>query len=253
MRVESSKTNQTNKPNQTVDKVDKSESVFRSTTTTFNSQISTPSPTTGAFEKIMNEARQQSTKDDKTTAKAENRAEASESSDIKKDEEKDLKAHEELKERDQNKGDSDSSGGEDEQENPSMLASPGLFANGKVAGETSIPAARSILHVADLERIVSTLRTIETNNSKQVLIALKNSVLEGLQIKLTVDENGKLKAEFLALDERIKEQLKARKNELAEIFKNRGVKFQQLEIRTFDETENEPKPSENPDDRIGKF
>lgn len=250
MRVESSKTNQTNKPSQTVDK---SESVFRSTTT-INSQISapTPAPTTGAFEKIMNEARQQSTKDDKTASKAENRTQNSESSDIKKGEEKDLKAQEELKERDRHRGDGDGSS-EDEQENPAMIASPGLFGNGKVAGENSIPAARSILHVADLERIVSTLRTIESNNSKQVLIALKNSILEGLQIKLTVDENGKLKAEFLALNERIKEQLKARKNELSEIFKNRGVKFQQLEIRIFDETENEPKPSENPDDRIGKF
>ena len=123
----------------------------------------------------------------------------------------------------------------------------------RLRAKLPIPAARSILHVADLERIVSTLRTIESKNSKQVLIALKNSVLEGLQIKLTVDENGKLKAEFLALNERIKEQLKARQNELSEIFKNRGVKFQQMEIRTFDETENEPKPSENPDDRIGKF
>ena len=83
MRVESSKTNQTNKPSQTVDK---SESVFRSTTT-INSQIaaSTPAPTTGAFEKIMNEARQQSTKDEKTTSKTESRAENSESSDIKKE------------------------------------------------------------------------------------------------------------------------------------------------------------------------
>ena len=249
MRVESSKTNQTNKPGQTVDKVDKSESVFRSTTTVFDSQTATPAPATGAFERIMNEARQQSTKDDKTVAK-ENRAEHSESSDIKKDEEKDLKAQEELKERNQHKGES---GGEDEQENPAMLASLGLFANGKAAGETSIPAARSILHVADLERIVSTLRTIESNNSKQVVISLKNSILEGLQIKLTVDKNGKLKAEFLALNERIKEQLKARQNELSEIFKNRGVKFQQMEIRTFDETEKEPKTSENPDERIGKF
>ncbi|MEO6590596.1 MAG: hypothetical protein ABIP06_14975 [Pyrinomonadaceae bacterium] len=253
MRVESSKTNQTSKASQTVDKVDKSESVFRSTNTV-NSQIAVPTsaPTTGAFEKIMNEARQQSTKDDKPTSKTENRTQNSESFDIKKDEEKDVKAHEKLKQRDHNKGDGDD-GGENDQENPAMFTSLGLFGNGKVVNENSIPAARSILHVADLERIVSTLRTIETNNSKQVLIVLKNSVLEGLQIKLTVDENGKLKAEFLALNEKFKEQLKARKNELSEIFKNRGVKFQHLEIKTFDETENEPKPSENTKDRIGKF
>lgn len=250
MRVESSKTNQTNKPDQTNNK---SESVFRSTL--INSQISapTPAPTTGAFEKIMNEARQQSTKDEKTASKNETRVQDAESSDIKKEEEKDVKAQKELKEREQHKGDGDTSGGDDEQENQSMFASLGIFGNGKVASETSVPAARSILHIADLERIVSTLRTIESNNSKQVLIALKNSILEGLQIKLTIDANGKLKAEFLAANEKLKEQLKARKNELSEIFKNRGVKFQQLEIKTLDESEVDEKLFDKTDARIGKI
>ncbi|CAN5694605.1 hypothetical protein BH20ACI4_BH20ACI4_11340 [soil metagenome] len=67
---------------------------------------------------------------------------------------------------------------------------------------------------------------------------LKNSVLEGLQIKLTIDENGKLKAEFLAINEKFKEQLKARKHELSEIFKNRGAKFSELEIKTNRENKN---------------
>lgn len=242
MKVESSKTNLANKPNQTVSK---SESVFRTNPAT--SQITTPQPpTTGAFEKILNENRQQSVKDDANTSKSDSRSEKGESSEIKKEEAKDILEKKELKERDQNKGGSKGESGE-ENENPSMLAASGIFSNGKVSNEHSIPAARSILHVADLERIVSTLRTIEAKNSQQVLISLKNSILEGLQIKLTVDENGKLKAEFLALNERLKEHLKARRNELSEIFKNRGIKFQQLEFRTLSETENERKDSEESD------
>ena len=254
MRVESSKANQNNKPNQTVDK---SESVFRSTANNSQIAVSTPpaaATTTGAFEKIMKEARQQSGKDEKTSAKSESRAENSESSDVKKSEGKDVKGKDELKERDQNKNGGDKGeGGGEENENAAMLASLGIFSNGKSSGETSVPAARSILHVADLERIVSTLRTIETRNSQQVLISLKNSVLEGLQIKLTIDENGKLKAEFIALNEKIREQLKARKNELSEIFKNRGVKFQEFDIRTFSELESERKNSEEEKNAAGNI
>lgn len=246
MKVESSKTNQTVNKNQTVNN---SESIFRTTSTA--STIITPQPpTTGAFEKILNENRKQSGKDEATTAKSDHRSETSEPSELKKDEKKAVEEKRELKERDQNKGDGGKGESGDENENPTILNSTGFFSNGKVSGETSIPAARSILHVTDLERIVSTLRTIETKNSQQVLISLKNSVLEGLEIKLTVDENGKLKAEFLALNEKIKEQLKARKNELSEIFKNRGVKFQQLEIRIFSENEdsgnNSPQADKTP-------
>lgn len=239
MRVEAPKNNQqTSRQAQTANK---SESVIQ--TNTPNSQFSapTPAPTTGAFEKIMNEARQQSVKDEKTSSKTESRTENSETSDVKKDEEKDVKAKEALKERDRNKGDGESGdGGGDETENQMLLASLGIFSNAKTANETAAPAARQILHVADLERIVSTIRTIETKNSQQVLISLKNSVLEGLQIRLSVDENGKLKAEFIALNEKVREQINARKNELSEIFKNRGVKFQEMDVRTFSESENQP-------------
>lgn len=244
MRVEAPKNNQqTNRQAQTVSK---SESAVQ--TPTPNSQISTPTPapTTGAFEKIMNEARQQSVKDEKTSSKTEARTENSETSDVKKEDEKDVKGKDELKEREENKGDSDGGSGE-EHENQMMLASLGIFSNGKTSNENSIPAARSILHVADLERIVSTIRTIETKNSQQVLISLKNSVLEGLQVKLTVDENGKLKAEFLALNEKIREQINSRKNELSEILKNRGIKFQELHVRTYSESEKQS--AENVDDQ----
>lgn len=242
MRVESSKANQTNdKPAKTVDK---SESVFQTTTANSTISATTPAPTTGAFEKIMKEARQQSDKDEKTS-KAENKSDSSETSDVKKEEKKDVKSKDDLQEREHGKGDGEGSNDEngDENENSLLLASLGIFSNGKTTNENSVPAARQILHVADLERIVSTLRTIETKNSQQVLISLKNSVLEGLQIKLTVDENGKFKAEFLALNEKIREQINSRKSELSEILKNRGVKFQELNVRTFSESESNPAES----------
>ncbi|MGI9055236.1 MAG: flagellar hook-length control protein FliK [Pyrinomonadaceae bacterium] len=249
MKVVPSKTNPNNKPNQTVSK---SESVFRQTPAT--SHINAPpTPNAGAFEKILNENRKQSVKDEANSSKSDNRTENSESSEIKKEGEKDVLEKTELKEREQNKGGGTQGEGGDENENPAMSAASGVFSNGKISNENSIPAARSILHVADLERIVSTLRTFETKNSQQVLISLKNSILEGLQIKLTVDENGKLKAEFLASNERFKEHLKARRNELSEIFKNRGVKFQQLEFNTFSETESELKNANESDFAAGNI
>lgn len=240
MRVESTKTNQDTKPNQNVKNT---ESVFQTTPNADKiSNALTTVPTTGAFEKIMKETREQSGKDEKTASKSENNSKNSEKSEAKKSGEKDVVSKDELKEREGNKGSKDGEGSGDENENAPMFAALGVFSNGKNSAESStVPAARSILHVADLERIVSTIRTIETKNSQQVLIELKNSVLEGLQIKITVDENGKLKAEFIALNEKIKEQMNARKGELSEIFKNRGVKFTNLEIYTKAETQPEQK------------
>ncbi len=236
MKIEPPKTNQNNKSSQTVKNA---ENVFRPTPNS-NQSNTPPAPTGGAFEKIMNENRK-SAKDD-AASKSENRADTKETSETKKEGEKEVSGKKEFKEREENKG-----GGErgDENDNSSILSSSGILSNVKVSAGISIPAARSILHIADLERIVSTLRTIETKNSQQVLIALKNSVLDGLQIKLTIDANGKLKAEFLALNEQFKEQLKARKNELSEIFKNRGVKFSELEIKTNSESEKERVEKEN--------
>ncbi len=119
----------------------------------------------------------------------------------------------------------------DEQDKDSAFALLGLQTAMKPALEISVPAARSILHVADLERIISAIRTQNLKNVQQVVIALKHSVLEGLQIKLTIDENGTLKAEFLALSEQIKNQLNARKQELTQIFRERGVKLYDLNIQ----------------------
>ena len=75
------------------------------------------------------------------------------------------------------------------------------------------------------------MRAQNLKNAQAIIIALKHSVLEGLQIKLTVDENGKLKAEFLAASEQIKNQLDARKHELAGIIRERGINLSEMSVR----------------------
>ncbi|MBS1795807.1 MAG: hypothetical protein JSS81_18275 [Acidobacteria bacterium] len=131
------------------------------------------------------------------------------------------------------------SGGEGE--NPLLLIPVPPVGSAETAAETT-PAARQILHVADLERIVSTIRSESFQTEKRVTIALRNSILEGLQIRLTVNENGRLKAEFLAGDEQTRKQLDRRKNELSEILRQRSKAFSEVEINF-----RQPPPDEQPE------
>lgn len=115
-------------------------------------------------------------------------------------------------------------------------ARTGNAENFAVEPETSVPPARSILHIADLERIVSGIRTNTFENGSQIEITLKNSVFDGLKIKLTTDENRRVTAEFVAANEKIKGQIDARSNELADILKQRGVKLSSLQTSVGAET-----------------
>lgn len=199
-----------------------------------------PPPTSGAFAKILEETRKENQKDTTTAAKSDSAEQDSKASKSEKDEKLSRQTDEkkELEERNSKNGDSDTrQDGDDNQSQTIALAA--LQAQTNTAAEAAAPAARSILHVADLERIISTIRTENFQNQKQVTIALKNSVLQGLQIKLTITENGKLKAEFLALNEQIKKQLNQRKNELSEILHNRSPLFSEVEIKSQNEQEKE--------------
>jgi DNA mismatch repair ATPase MutL len=136
----------------------------------------------------------------------------------------------EERERKQSDERQESGDGSDGDANPGF----GAFvfqADNKIFNTNSIPAARSILHVADLERIVSAIRAQNLKNELAIVIALKHSVLEGLQIRLTVGENGKLKAEFLAASEQIKNQLDARRHELTAIIRERGINLSEMNVR----------------------
>ncbi|HEX5708218.1 MAG TPA: flagellar hook-length control protein FliK [Pyrinomonadaceae bacterium] len=89
--------------------------------------------------------------------------------------------------------------------------------------------ARSILHIADLERIVSAVRAQTlAGGAREITIELRRSVLEGLKVKLSLDGAGRVAAELIAASERVRAQLDARTGELAEILRSRGVNLASL-------------------------
>ena len=198
-----------------------------------------PAPTTSAFSKILEETRKQNDKDNSPAAKTDAPDTDSKTSKSEKDEKTARVADEkkEAEERGDGKGDGDAR--QEADENQSQLIALAALQTPAQISESKAPAARSILHVADLERIISTIRTETFHNQKQVTIALKNSVLQGLQIKLTLTENGKIKAEFLALDKQVEKQLNQRKRELSEILKNRAALFSEVEVKSRNADEKE--------------
>jgi hypothetical protein len=89
--------------------------------------------------------------------------------------------------------------------------------------------ARAVLHIADLERIVSAVRTqLNSQGRREVLIELRRSALEGLRVKLSADEAGRVTAEFIASSERVKTQIDARSAELSELLRSRGINLAAL-------------------------
>jgi hypothetical protein len=216
-----------------------SKSVFKTAESVFNSANplktaqSVPAPSTSAFAKILEENRRQTGKDDSPAAKMDSADTDSKTTRAEKEEKtgRQSEAKTSLKERGGKHGDGGADQNGDENQ-PPVVAPAALQVRKNSVTETAAPAARAILHIADLERIVSSVRTDTFQNQKQITIALKNSVLQGLQIKLTIAENGRIKAEFLALDEQIKKQLSRRKNELSEILKNRSALFSEVEIKS---------------------
>lgn len=90
-------------------------------------------------------------------------------------------------------------------------------------------AARSILHIADLERMISAIRSqSKPGGKREVLLKLSRSVLEGLQVKITTGDAAQVQIEFLAANEKIRSQIEDHSDELAEILRGRGVNLQSL-------------------------
>lgn len=90
------------------------------------------------------------------------------------------------------------------------------------------PGARAILHIADLERIVAQVRTQTLADRREVVISLNQSVLEGLQVKLSADKGGRVSAEFIAASESVRAQLDQRANDLTVLLRSRGVDLADL-------------------------
>jgi len=226
MKIESAKNNQADKK--------ETRNVFKSEKSVFNTSNPLKSvetqPTTGAFQKILEETRRE--KQNSPAAKgdsAEGEAKAG-----KSESEEKLKspADEKTEEKHEKQGDGDTGQSSDDSQSQQQLALASLIQQTNTGVEITAPPARAILHVADLERIVATIRTDTFQSQKQVTIALKNSILQGLQIKLTLAENGKVKAEFFAGSEQVQKQLKQRRKELAEILGNRSALFSDVEINS---------------------
>lgn len=98
---------------------------------------------------------------------------------------------------------------------------------GTTLGETT--SARAILHIADLERILAAVRTQTTlTGRREVTLELQRSVLEGLRVKLSTDERGRVTAEFIASTERVRAQIDARSNDLSDLLRSRGVDLASL-------------------------
>lgn len=99
----------------------------------------------------------------------------------------------------------------------------------EVSAGSEATSARAILHIADLERIVSAVRSQVAEGGRHVVtIELRRSALEGLKVKLTAEGGGRVTAEFIAASERVRSQIDARAGELAELLRGRGVNLAAL-------------------------
>lgn len=177
----------------------------------------------GAFSKLLDAAKpSENDRSEKKSADSESDSSVDKTSDGRKDEAIEGKTG---KRDDQKSSSGDSEGGDGSAWAPAPVPS-----GESISERNAAPQARSILHVADLERIVSAVRSDSFAGAKEITIDLKNSVLDGLQIKLSLNEQGNLKAEFLALNEQIKKQLDARKSELESVLKDRSIKINELKV-----------------------
>lgn len=108
-------------------------------------------------------------------------------------------------------------------------------------------AARSILHIADLERLISTIRSQSLLGGKrEMILQLKRSVLDGLQVKITTDPTSKVQIEFLAANEKVRSEVEKHSEELAGILRGRGINLETLKTTVkSDSEENSSSDSES--------
>lgn len=99
-------------------------------------------------------------------------------------------------------------------------------------------AARSILHIADLERLISTIRSQSLLGGKrEMILQLRRSVLEGLQVKITTDPTSKVQIEFLAANEKVRSEVEKHSEELAGILRGRGINLETLKTTVRSDSE----------------
>jgi len=156
-----------------------------------------------------------------------------ESGDQRRDDQKKEKKHVD-KEKDSTRLDAASDGKTEKYESSGGQTGGGQsgFGTGANVGQLNLSenfAARSILHIADLERLVSTVRTqINAGGRREIVLQLKRSVLDGLQVKITTDSAARVAVEFIAANETARAQIAGHSQELAEILRGRGINLGSL-------------------------
>jgi flagellar hook-length control protein FliK len=198
-----------------------------------------PSDFANIFESVLN-------KDDE---KKETKSKAREdSNNIEKDKSESGDGHKIVSEK---KDDSDNGNGGNAETNAGLAGFQAQLNEIKTIQGDSIPA-RAILHIADVERIVSSVRTqLGENGLPQITIDLKRSILEGLQIKLSTDQNGKIIAEFIASSEKVKSMIDAKNKELTEILENRGIQISNIKTSISDSSTNSNKQNQPDENNFG--
>jgi len=99
----------------------------------------------------------------------------------------------------------------------------------EAAARPEVLEARTILRSADLEKIVAAIHTqIIGGGRREVTLQLSRSVLSGLRVRLIADASGRVAAEFIAADDRVRSLVEGRSQELAEILRSRGINLSSL-------------------------
>lgn len=207
-------------------KADRKESrnVYRQEKSVFDTgspfrQTARPAPSESAFSKILEENRREESKKSSS-------ANVSESADgdslvEKKREDRLERSRVDHEEHRHEGGSHDGQAGGSADDGQSQSAAALLAETSGASSNDAAPAARSILHVADLERIVAFIRSETFRDRKDILIALQNSILKGLNIRLSLRADGTLNAEFRSRDFSTRGKIEKRRGELAEILGNR--------------------------------
>lgn len=164
----------------------------------------------------------------------------------REDEKKDRKSDAAAREKDSSEN---ASGGERIERNGSSYGGQFGGGSGNFSGGGDISqtlhlsenfAARSILHIADLERMISAIRAqAKPGGKREIYLELKRSALEGLRVKISTDAARQVRIEFLARSEAIRSQIENHAEDLRDILRGRGISLQSLRaVIDSDSTEN---------------
>ncbi|OYT72093.1 MAG: hypothetical protein CFK52_06275 [Chloracidobacterium sp. CP2_5A] len=118
----------------------------------------------------------------------------------------------------------------DDNQQPAGAAEEAAQASLRPAGQALRPEAasevtpRRILHVADMGKIMATVRAQTfSGNEAQATIQLSHSILNGLSIKLQTDARGRVSAEITATTDAAKRVVDAHARELRHLLQARGL------------------------------